>query len=58
MDLAQRKDKNNVCNKKAPKKGGGKKKKKREMKEKDGISRESWLISTSLLKDWTIKGTQ
>lgn len=41
MDLAQRKDKNNVCNKKAPKKGGGKKKKKREMKEKDGISRES-----------------
>lgn len=57
MDPAQRKDENNVCNKKAPKKGG-EEKKKREMKEKDGIFRESWLISTSLLKDWTIKGTQ
>lgn len=54
MDLAPRKGKNNVCNKKAQKK----EEKKREMKEKDGISRESWLISTSLLKDWTIKGTQ
>lgn len=40
MDPAQRKDENNVCNKKAPKKGGGEKKK-REMKEKDGIFRES-----------------
>lgn len=38
MDLAQRKDENNVCNKKAPPK---KEEKKREMKEKDGISRES-----------------
>lgn len=38
MDLAQRKDENNVCNKKAPKNGG---EKEREMKEKDGISRES-----------------
>lgn len=40
MDPAQRKDENNVCNKKAPKKGG-EEKKKREMKEKDGIFRES-----------------
>lgn len=37
MDPAQRKDENNVCNKKAPKKGGGEKKREK-WKKKMGFS--------------------
>lgn len=37
MDLAQRKDENNVCNKKAPKKGRGEKKRREKWKKKMGF---------------------